>query len=87
MSISIYIYIYIYLCGQAQERECGHSVHVTTVTFIFYTMHLSVQFNHLNHALWVAVQCEASEATHAVAEASKASKATCNWSCDKRYSV
>ncbi len=43
----------------------------------FYTMHLSVQFNNFNQALWVAVRCEASEAMPAVAEASKAIKATC----------
>ncbi len=36
-------------------------------------MHLSVQFKHFNRAHWVAVQCEASEATPAVAEASEAS--------------
>ncbi len=36
---------------------------ISMVTFIFYTMHLCVQINHFNHALWVAVQCEASEAT------------------------
>ncbi len=44
-----------------------------TVTFSFYTMHLSVQFNHFNCAHWVAVRCEASEATPTVAEASEAS--------------
>ncbi len=46
------------------------------VTFSFYTLHLSVQFNHFNRAHWIAVQCEASgasEATPAVAEASEAS--------------
>ncbi len=45
------------------------------VTFSFYTMHLSVQFNHFNCAHWVAVRCEASgasEATPTVAEASEA---------------
>ncbi len=48
---------------------------ITTVTFIFYTMYLSAQFNYFNHALWVAIWWEASgasEATPAVAEASKA---------------
>ncbi len=46
------------------------------VTFSFYTMHLSVEFNHFNRAHWIAVRCEASgasEATPAVAEASEAS--------------
>ncbi len=38
-------------------------------------MHLGVQFNHFNHALWVTVRCEASEVTPTVAEASEASKA------------
>ncbi len=39
----------------------------------FYTMHLSVQFNHFNRAHWFAVRCEVSgvsKATPAVAEAS-----------------
>ncbi len=36
-------------------------------------MPLSVQFNHFNRAHWVAVRCEASEATPTVAEASEAS--------------
>ncbi len=38
--------------------------------------HAHVRFNHFNHALWVAIRCEASgasEATPAVAEASEAS--------------
>ncbi len=48
------------------------------VTFIFYAMHLSVQFNHFNHALWVAVRCEASEATPTVAIASEAT-CTIHW--------
>ncbi len=42
----------------------------------FYTLHLSVQFNHYNYAHWVAVRCDASganEATPTVAEASEAS--------------
>ncbi len=46
------------------------------VTFSFYTMHLSVQFNYFKCAHWVAVRCEASgasEATPAVAEASEVS--------------
>ncbi len=46
------------------------------VTFSFYTMHSSVQFNHFNRAHWIAVRCEASgasEAMPAVAEASEAS--------------
>ncbi len=48
----------------------------TTVTFIFYTMYLSAQFNYFNHALWVAARCEASEATPIVAEASEATCTT-----------
>ncbi len=50
--------------------------------------HAHVRFNHFNHALWVAVLCEASEATPAVAEASEASGSylyniihTCNLDC------
>ncbi len=39
-------------------------------------MHSSVQVNHFNHALWVAVRCEASEAMPAAAVASKA---TCTY--------
>ncbi len=39
----------------------------------FYTMHLSVQYNHFNRAHWVVVRCEASEATPTVAEVSEAS--------------
>ncbi len=35
--------------------------------------HAHVWFNHFNHALLVAVRCEASEVTPAVAEASEAS--------------
>ncbi len=35
--------------------------------------HARVRFNHFNRALWVAVRCEASEATPAVTEASEAS--------------
>ncbi len=43
-------------------------LHILTVNItVTYTMHLSVHFNHFNHALWVAVQCEVS----------RPSKATC----------
>ncbi len=41
-------------------------------------MHLSVQFNHFNRALWVAVQCEASGASEATPAVAEASKSTCN---------
>ncbi len=43
---------------------------------VIYTMNLSAQFNHFIHALWVDVQCEASKAMPAVAEASEA---TCKY--------
>ncbi len=36
--------------------------------------HSHVRFNHFNHAFLVAIRCEASEATPAVAEASEASR-------------
>ncbi len=55
------------------------STPITMVTFSFYTMHLSVQFNHFNRAHWVAVRCEASEATPAVAETSEASCTNWTW--------
>ncbi len=40
-------------------------------------MHLNTHFNHFNPPHWVALQCEVSEATPAVAVASEASKVTC----------
>ncbi len=54
-------------------------LHILTVSTHHYS-NLHFQFNHFNHALWVAVRCEVSgaiEATPTVAKASKASKATC----------
>ncbi len=47
------------------------------VTFSFYTMDLSVQFNHFNRTLWVAVRCEASGASEATPAVAEASDATC----------
>ncbi len=60
-----------HLHKQAITKAAHILTPITTVTFIFYTMYLSAQINHFNHALWVAVRCEASEATPAVAEASE----------------
>ncbi len=64
--------------NKAAHTDCN-THHYLLITFILYTMHLCVQFNDFNHALWVAVKCEASgvsEDTPTVAEASEASKAT-----------
>ncbi len=52
--------------------------HLCMAILIFYTIHLSAQFNHFTYAHCV-VRCEvnkASEATDAVAEASKATVST-----------
>ncbi len=40
-------------------------------------MHLSAQFNQFNHALWVAVRCEASGASEAMPAVAEMCKATC----------
>ncbi len=65
-----------YLPKQANTKAALLTVnthHYGNLQLHVYTMHLSVQFNHFNHAHWVAVRCEASgasEATPTVAEAS-----------------
>ncbi len=54
-------------------------IHLCMAMFIFYTMHLTTYFNLFDHAHWVAVRCETSEATPMVAEVSEAPcKGNCN---------
>ncbi len=48
-------------------------------------MHLIIQFNHFNHALWVAVRCEASGASEATPAVAVASEDTCNYYFSKSY--
>ncbi len=76
------VVLQLYWLFGALQAFTGISLHLLTVNthhygnLQFYTMHLSVQFNHFNRAHWVAVRCEASrasDATPAVAEASEAS--------------
>ncbi len=73
MHTPLTVHAYSYHPHKQANTTAAHMLTpITMVTFVFYTMYLSSQFNHFNHALWVAVRCEASEATPAIAEANEA---------------
>ncbi len=65
--LTLHAYSY-YPPKQANTKAALIDHHYGNLHFLH---HAHVRFNHFNHALWVEVRCEASEATPAVAEASR----------------
>ncbi len=70
-------YLYMRTIITVQSRQTQSFTHwpFTSILHgyvIFYTMHLTTCFDHFDHAHWVAIRCETSEATPMLAEASEA---------------